>query len=421
MDLSDPLNITEAGNFALDGYTHDCQAVVYHGPDADHSGKEIVLANNEDTLTIVDVSDKANTVQISRSGYPNHEYTHQGWLNEDHTYFYMDDELDELRADGDPIPTRTHIWDVHDLDNPVYKGFYEGVEKTIDHNLYVKGDFIYQANYSSGMRVLRIDSSDPSVLSEYGFFDTFTADNNVSFNGAWSVYPYFDYGDDDVIIISDRQGGLFVTQRLKEPVVTNTQLDIGGGQRSAVESITLTLDGQVDFAAGAVQLIQRSTATAETFEPVAINVTDSFDGSQTTVTVQFDSHVRNPLNALVDGNYQLTLVADLVTRNGIPMYEDYVFGSVEEDAFYAYFGDSNGDRADDIFDLLAFRNAYGTSEGDADFDPTMDYDGNGTINVFDLLAFRNRYNTSIPFTFSSKRSSSSSKGGSGRKLSKKSR
>ena len=410
LDLSDPLNITEVGSFATDGYTHDCQAVVYNGPDTDHAGKEIVLACNEDTVTIVDVSDKSNTSQISRTGYGGHEYTHQGWLSEDHRFFYMNDELDEFRAD-DPIPTRTHIFNVEDLDNPVYEGFYEGVESTIDHNLYVKGDFIYQANYSSGMRVLRIDSDDQTNVTEYGFFDTYMADNNVSFNGAWSVYPFFDYGDDDVILISDRQGGLFITQRLKEPVVTNVELNIGESQRSTIESITVTLDGQVVFDPGAFEFVQRSTQTEETFEDVTINVVENFDGTQTTATIQFDSHVRNSNGALVDGNYQLTLVGSLVTRNGIPMPENFVIGDEEADGVFAFFADSNGDREDDIFDLLAFRQTFQSSDGDSNFNPSMDFDGNGSVNIFDLLELRKRYNENLPFVFGSNKSSRLSSGG----------
>jgi choice-of-anchor B domain-containing protein len=227
-DFSDPANITEVGSYSGDGYTHDAQAVIYNGPDSSHVGKEVVFACNEDTLTIVDVTDKSNTVLLSRDPYPESSYSHQGWLSEDHKYLYLNDELDEYNHargpdgqfgtddDGDPIPTRTHMWDVQDLDAPTYMGFYDGAEKTIDHNLYVKGDFIYQANYSSGLRILKINDAATGDITEYGFFDTFMADNNVSFNGAWSCYPYF---DDDTVLISDRQGGLFVVQAVTSSVV----------------------------------------------------------------------------------------------------------------------------------------------------------------------------------------------------------
>ncbi len=225
-DLSDPNNITEVGSYSGDGYTHDAQAVIYNGPDTDYVGREVVFASNEDTLTIVDVSDKSNTALISRNPYANSNYSHQGWLSDDQRFFYMNDELDEYNHargpdgqfgtddDGDPIPTKTHLWNVEDLDNPEYMGFYEGTQMTIDHNLYVKGDFMYQANYTSGLRIIKINDAAAGDLEEFGFFDTYMADNDVTFNGAWSVYPYF---DDNVILISDRQGGLFIVQQVPEP------------------------------------------------------------------------------------------------------------------------------------------------------------------------------------------------------------
>ena len=36
---------------------------------------------------------------------------------------------------------------VNDLDNPTYVRYHNGRMKAIDHNLYVKGYHIYQANY----------------------------------------------------------------------------------------------------------------------------------------------------------------------------------------------------------------------------------------------------------------------------------
>ena len=47
------------------------------------------------------------------------------------------------------------------------------------------------------------------VMTETGFFDTFPANNNTSFNGVWNVYPYFDSGN---IVISDIEGGLFIVR-----------------------------------------------------------------------------------------------------------------------------------------------------------------------------------------------------------------
>ncbi len=208
VDINDPLHPVAAGNFSADGYTHDTQVVNYVGPDTDHAGREIAFNANEDTLTIVDVTNKSSTLQLSRTGYPQSAYAHQGWLTEDQRFFLMDDELDENGSIG----TRTHIWDVQDLDNPAYLGFYSGSTTSRDHNLYVHDGLVFEANYTSGLRVLRPTSAfgtsttDPQ-LEEIAFFDTYPADDGTSFNGAWSVYPFFESGS---IIVSDRQSGLFV-------------------------------------------------------------------------------------------------------------------------------------------------------------------------------------------------------------------
>jgi choice-of-anchor B domain-containing protein len=78
VNILDPASPQSAGCFGSDGYTHDAQCVNYTGPDTDHQGKEICFAYNEDTLTIVDVSNKAAPVQLSRTGYSNRGYSHQG-------------------------------------------------------------------------------------------------------------------------------------------------------------------------------------------------------------------------------------------------------------------------------------------------------------------------------------------------------
>ncbi len=117
---------------------------------------------------MVDATDPANPVALGRGTYPGAAYIHQGWLTEDQRYFYLDDELDELV--GTTERTRTMIWDVSDLDDPVMIGTYFGTDGATDHNLYVKGNRMYQANYQAGFRV--IDISDPRAPREVGHFDT---------------------------------------------------------------------------------------------------------------------------------------------------------------------------------------------------------------------------------------------------------
>ncbi len=41
LDVSEPYNPKFVGCYGDDGYTHDAQCVVYHGPDTEHVGKEV--------------------------------------------------------------------------------------------------------------------------------------------------------------------------------------------------------------------------------------------------------------------------------------------------------------------------------------------------------------------------------------------
>ncbi len=215
IDVRQPTHPTFAGCFSDPqtgrsgtGYSHDAQCVNYHGPDAKYQGHEICIGANETAISVADVTNKQAPVAISRASYPDVGYTHQGWLTDDHKYFYLDDELDEQGGKGKAAEgTRTLVWDLSDLDDPVLLKEHVGVEKSIDHNLYVKGNRIYEANYTSGLRIL--DISDPTNPREVGFFDTYPKDNTVGFAGAWSNYPYFKSG---TIIVTGIGEGLFLVR-----------------------------------------------------------------------------------------------------------------------------------------------------------------------------------------------------------------
>ena len=184
--------------------THDVQCVVYQGPDIDYIGREVCFSSNENHIEIADVTNISATTTISSTSYPNAGFAHQGWLTEDHRYFVLGDELDELDFS---VPTRTHVFDILDLDAPVYVFAYEAATASIDHNLYILGNRIFQANYTSGVRVLEIGDLSNSEITEIAFLDSFPDSDAVDFDGLWSVYPYLPSGN---IIASDVSNGLFI-------------------------------------------------------------------------------------------------------------------------------------------------------------------------------------------------------------------
>ncbi len=214
INIQEPTNPVFAGCFAdaktgrnSTGYSHDAQCVIYNGPDTEHRGKEICFGANETALSVADVTDKDNPVALSRAAYPKVGYTHQGWLTDDHSHFFMNDELDELQGKVDG--TRTLVWDVTDLDDPQLVTEYVSENKASDHNLYIKGNLMYQSNYLSGLRIF--DISDVANPVEVGYFDTVPGGEDApGFGGSWSNYPYFKSG---VIIVSSMGEGLFLVKK----------------------------------------------------------------------------------------------------------------------------------------------------------------------------------------------------------------
>lgn len=219
IDINNPTEPVFAGCFSHEGtgrsgtgYSHDAQCVTYAGPDTEHGGKEICFGSNETAVSIADVTDKSNPIAISSAQYPDASYTHQGWLSEDHEWFYVNDELDELG--GGQERTRTLIFDITDLDDPVLVKELRGETPASDHNMYVRGNYMYQSNYSAGLRIL--DISDPGNPVEIGYFDVNpVGDNEPGFNGTWSNYPFFESG---TILVTGIESGLFMLK--------NRQLDL---------------------------------------------------------------------------------------------------------------------------------------------------------------------------------------------------
>lgn len=210
VNISDPKNPIVVGDYSADGYTHDAQIVTYSGPDTDYTGKEVLVASNgnqggSNKIVVLDVTDPENPQKISEATYANTRYTHQGWFTSNQKYFLVNDELDEQQVGNN---TRTLIFDFTDLDNPIFHSQFLNTTASIDHNLYVKDDLVYQANYSSGLRIL--DISDINNITEVGYFDTYPENDTASFNGIWSVYPYFSSGN---LILSDYNRGFFVVRK----------------------------------------------------------------------------------------------------------------------------------------------------------------------------------------------------------------
>lgn len=243
VDISDPLNPTLAGGFALEGYTHD--AFIwnsYDGPDAAHAGKQIVLACNGNKLAVVDCTDKTDCESFGSYTYDDLGYVHQGWVTKDKRHFVLNDELDEqhLSNQGNPTGTRTHIFEISDLDNLEYMGFHEAESPSIDHNMYIKDQFVYESNYRSGLRIVDAARVADAVLHEVGFFDLIPANDAPTFAGTWSNYAFLPSG---INIATSMYEGFFIL-RPNIIVPSQTSFDICNAEEITFD---LVINGELAF------------------------------------------------------------------------------------------------------------------------------------------------------------------------------
>lgn len=202
-DLSNPGNPVQVGASSMTAtYQHDiCPVTFTSGP---YAGRQILFGSDEGRgVAIWDVTNKNAPFLVARKNYPNVRYNHQGWLSADRRYWYLNDELDEAQVG---VTTRTLIFDVQNINDPVLVGTFTTGLPAIDHNLYWHGGFLFESNYTSGLRIIDTNVN-PTNPTEVGWFDTHPESDSTTFNGTWSNYPYLPSG---TLIVNDINRGLFV-------------------------------------------------------------------------------------------------------------------------------------------------------------------------------------------------------------------
>ena len=202
-DLTDPENPVQVGATSMTStYQHDiCPRTFTSGP---YAGRQILFGSGESRgVEIWDVTNKNAPFLIVRRSYPMVGYCHQSWLSDDSKYLYVDDEFDESQNN---ITTRTLVFDVEDITNPVLVNTFTTGLPSIDHNLYWKSGFVFESNYTSGVRIFDV-SQNPTSPTQVGWFDTYPENDGVTYNGSWSNYPYFPSG---TLIVNDINHGLYV-------------------------------------------------------------------------------------------------------------------------------------------------------------------------------------------------------------------
>ena len=154
---------------------------------------------NSGLLTIVDVSNPANPIQLGTHTYTR-SLTHNTWLNDAGEVCFTTDER---------TAAFINAWDVSD---PTNVRFLDRIrsslsnEEAIPHNVHVLDDFLITSYYKDGVHL--VDASRPHNLIEVGHYDT-SEDSGGGTDGCWGAYPFLPSG---IILATDIDNGLFVLQ-----------------------------------------------------------------------------------------------------------------------------------------------------------------------------------------------------------------
>jgi hypothetical protein len=232
-----------------------------------------------------------------------------------------------------------------------------------------------------------------------------------------------DVGRNELNLTTDGRGGGFARVVQGKPTADGGSLkaDIGAFELQRWASVT-SLDTYAENAVSKVaNTHSRITSIVVTFsEPVTLSdpAEDAFrfvklnpnpgdvlfdaDPAGNVVTFTFLSHTEAADTfirpSLVDGNYQLKILAQLVTSFGANLDGDgdgfaggdFATAGTGESALYRFFGDALGDdRTVDAMDYGEFRAAYG-SQG-----AVFDFDGDGDVDASDWGAFKQRQFTTL--------------------------
>jgi hypothetical protein len=176
-------------------------------------------------------------------------------------------------------------------------------------------------------------------------------------------------------------------QTIAPAQVESVVINDGAAQRSMVNSVTVTFDGEMTLDAGAFQLGGQDGSLVE------LTVAASVVNGQTVAVLTFGgSDIVG--GSLADGSYALTVRADQVhDRWGRELDGDGdgAAGGNRLDNFFRLFGDSDGDRDVDWVDRDLFQSAFATSAADAAYRWYFDFDGDGDVDGHDNGQFSRRF------------------------------
>jgi choice-of-anchor B domain-containing protein len=188
-DISNPIAPVELASHDNLFYFHDC-----------YVRDNLVFGHNgNDGMFVYDFTDAVNpTMEGWIINYPDRDYNHSGWADEEMEHYYLADENYGMAL---------KVLDINDLTDINWVDTFssELSSQSVAHNLIVNGDYLHVSYYHDGYYVFDISDRDNPVIS--GYYDTYSTPGYSSFEGNWGVYPFLPSG---IVLASDMQSGLYV-------------------------------------------------------------------------------------------------------------------------------------------------------------------------------------------------------------------
>ncbi|MGH7730100.1 MAG: LVIVD repeat-containing protein, partial [Candidatus Eiseniibacteriota bacterium] len=166
---------------------------------------------------VVDITNPAAPTEIAAWSYPG-GFTHNAWPDATGNWLYVTDEVN-----GQPLK----IFDISNLAVPTLVNAITSNPQAIVHNAHVKGNVLFLANYTEGIRAL--DLSDPAHPAEFAWADSYAGPSG-GFSGVWEVAAFFPSG---TVVASDRNSGLYVYNLETDYGIIRARVVHGGAAATA--------------------------------------------------------------------------------------------------------------------------------------------------------------------------------------------
>lgn len=213
-------------DFVVESYDRYEQHILLGIPlDQTDELKYIGVGSTGDDYSVYDVTDINNVKKISALTIEGGGYYHQAWFTTDKKYLVTSDETQAdnvkyinrvpiLRLYYNSKSEKLELYHVQNIRNPFNaKNHNQYVVSNIDMFKYNNNeyeDWVFGANYSSGAQIQSLKykefnvndftnkfayeiRNEPFTIEYIGFFDSEVATSDYSFEGVWSIYPFWEF------------------------------------------------------------------------------------------------------------------------------------------------------------------------------------------------------------------------------------